>query len=237
MQRNLLTFVSFLAVGIIILEIIVIICLHRISERGKDNKIIQDKHYLELNLKFQYLKTFLIFASVVIIFLGWNVKSQVAEELKFDIGSIAKEQIDSINRKTEAVNKSISQLENRKNEIQKEIETLTYKNEQLKEKHNKLNDELNKRISDIETLLRIYIVSDIPYKVKDLDTIYYKNMPKPINAKRLPDFKKPPIINIQTTSDFQVSIDTSTIDYTVIKSGAIGSEEEGLLTLWIVDRY
>jgi len=237
MQWTLLTIVAILGSVIIIVEIIALSNLYKISKRGKDNKVIQDKRYLELNLKFQYLQTLIVVGGISLVFLGWNVKSQVAEELKFDIRLIKEEQIDSINRKIEDVNKSIVQLENRRDIIQKEIETLTSENEQLKKKHTKLNDEIGKRTADIETLLRIYIVSDIPYKVKNLDTLYYKNLPRPINAKKLPDFRKPPVINIQSTSDIHVSIDTTTTDYFVFKSGFAGVETEGTLTLWIVDRY
>ena len=236
MQSNLLTFISVIAVGIFILEVIVIIYLHQVSKKGKDNKVIQDQHYLELNLKFQYLLTFFLLASAMIFFLGWNVKSQVAEELKFDISSIAEEQIDSINRKTETINKSIAHLENRKNEIHEEIETLTAENEQLKEKHKRLNDELTKRSLDIKTLLRIYIVVDVPIDFNNKKTRFYFKDLKPINADKLPDFKKPPIVNIQaTTPQIYEIVDNESKDYVVIRA-SLGEGGKGKITFWIVER-
>jgi len=169
--------------------------------------------------------------------LGWNVKSQVAEEVKFDIESIADEQIKNINRKTTTLDKSITQLESRRNQIQMEIDTLNSENEKLKAKHKKLNDELTKRITDIETLLRIYIVTDVPFHYKEKpDTIYYKDLPSPINAKKLPDFEEPPIVNIQSTSDLGIVIYEKTKDYMVIKFSAAGYKAKGTLTFWIVER-
>lgn len=236
MQRDLLTIVSYLVSGLIILEIVVIFYLHRLLRRGKDSKVIRDEHYLELNLKFQYLKTLIVLGGVIIVFLGWNVKSEVADEVKFDIKTIADKQIENINRKTNSLNKSITQLENRRNKIQKEIKILISKNESLKEKHKKLNAELTKRISDIETLLRIYIVTDIPFKLKmEPDTLYYRDL-KPINAARLPDFKKPPVINIQRTSDIAVWVSERTTDFVVVNYGPASTAEKGTLTFWIVDR-
>ena len=95
-------------------------------KRGKDNKVIQDKHYLDLNLKFQYLQTLIVVGGISLAFLGWNVKDQVAKELKFDISSFKEEKLDSINQKIQGFNDSLDQLGNRKDDIQKEIKTLTY---------------------------------------------------------------------------------------------------------------
>ncbi len=240
MQMNLLTFVSFLASLIIGLEITVIFNLRQLSKKGKDNRIMQDKHYIELNLKFQYLQTFLILAGILIVFLGWNVKDQIIEGIRVEIKSDVEKQVkkvEDVNMKIENINKEINKLENRKVEIEKDIESLTAENEQLKKQHKKLKNELEKRTVDIKTLLRIYIVTDIPYGSKDIDTLYYKDLPNPINAKELPEFKKTPVVNVQTTTDKQVFILECTTDYMIINLSAVSTSEGGILTLWIVDRY
>jgi len=81
--------------------------------------------------------------------------------------------------------------------------------------------------------LHIYIVTDLEIELeKDSTRIYYAKL-KPINARKLPEFSEPPIVNIQATGLVFETI--STKDYIEIIPIA-GGEGPLLVTLWIVER-
>ena len=92
------------------------------------------------------------------------------------------------------IDSSINKLNISYNNIDTQAEILNIKTSNL-------NKIISERLRYLQTILNIYIVADIPVKINITDDrpeklIFYYNKLKPINADKLLNFKKPPIVNI-----------------------------------------
>lgn len=246
MHINLLTCLIVISVGILLLNILILTTLQKLKKTSKETNLSYDKNYLDLNLKFQLLLTTLIMAGVTITFLGWNVKSQISQELKKEILSDIKIKIDTINSETDTLKTRINETNDVYSVYKKKLNSIEEKYVAADKNYKLLNDETNKRISNIKTLLSIYVVADIPVKINDMSKpirFVYSKM-KPLNSQNLPEFKKPPLINIQPSAGaLAFSITNITKDFieivpTMITMKNLDSNEmvETKLTFWLVER-
>jgi len=95
--------------------------------------------------------------------------------------------------------------------------------------------------SEIETLLSIYVVPDLRIVQEEPIRFYYKDL-QPINAKNLPHFKQPPIVNFQQTeSSVTLYITELTKDFVEFTTASNfwdeADKKRGInITLWIVER-
>ena len=82
-------------------------------------------------------------------------------------------------------------------------------------------------IKKIDFLNQVYIVTDIPYQEsqKGLDTIYFKNL-KTISGNKLPNFSRPPSINVSPYKGIQLVLQDVTNEYFSVYMWSKGTWEE-----------
>jgi|GEM_PF-3652352 len=235
MQSNLITVLVFVCVGILVTNLVTIITLFLLKRKSKDNKVISDEKYLDLNIKFQYLITILIMGGFLLAFIGWNTKSQIIKELKGEILIDTKQQIDAISIAGDSLELKFTKLGQLQKKQREKINELNSQNDNLQSKLVDISASIEKKDEFIKTLLHIYIVTDVDLHFeKNVARLYYKDL-RPINARKLPEFKEPPIVNIQTKSGLVFNIQSNTKNYIEI-SPIAGDGGPFLLTFWIVER-
>lgn len=210
MQNNLLTWAVIFLGGIIVLNVIIILQLIKLK---KDVNIqnFPDERYWELKLKLHVLIITVTLVGSAIVFLGWNIKSQISMELKTEILEDTREEINTTKNSADSLRIHLNSLKDKINsfassysKINTQSEKTKYLLSDLNTKTQELEAEVQRRISDIKTLLKIYVVPDIRINLKDRKIkLYFKDM-NPVNSSALPIFTKPPAV--LTVGDYKAGI-------------------------------
>lgn len=240
MRTSIEYFLIIFSLGIFITNILILISLFKIKKSIKDSSFSQDERYYELKLRIQVLIITTVIAGFAISFLGWNIQDNIIQSVKRDIGSEISPLINKMKDEANQASQNINLLSGQYNEQSKNISKITSINNILGNKVDSLNNIVGKKLENLKTLLNIYIVSDLNLNLESGDqTFYFRNM-KPINADRLPIFKKDPIVNIQTDNSLGVDIVKITKEYIVLSpSHGIITEQgkalPGKITLWFIE--
>jgi hypothetical protein len=249
MQNNLLTWTTIFLVGIIILNTIIILQLRKLKKEV-DKQNFPDERYWELKLRIHALITTVIIVGAAIVFLGWNIRSQISSELKTEVLVDTRDDIrdamgsaDSLGNVLDSLKEKVKSFSSSYLEINSESIRAQGLLSDLNNEVDKLDDEVQKRISDIKTLLKIYVVPDIRWKKNQEASkrFYFKDM-KPVNSSSLPLFSKPPSILILGNYKVGAVITDLTREYvelllvsttTATKSDEI--KDHYSLTFWVVE--
>jgi predicted nuclease of restriction endonuclease-like RecB superfamily len=160
----------------------------------------------------------LIIVSVLIAFMGWDIRSQIVSEVTRDVST---------------------DIENFSVQIDSSLKLINAKTASFLRETEQFQKTLSERYTNIETLLGIYVVPDIKI-MGDNQRLYFKDL-HPINAEKLPIFRKPPIVDVQQSGLVRdVLIIQHTKDYIELSLSSVGenvtSEKPLFVTLWIVER-
>ncbi len=242
MQENILTVAVIVLVCVLISEGIVIFQLFKLKKSLND-KNYPNERYFDLKLRIHSLQLTLIVVTSVIIFLGWNIKSQIISSIKTDINKQIQPDISMVKAKTDSIKSDYTTLNKELANKVTEINKLNKKYVSLSNGFNKINNIMLKKLEHLKTLLNIYVVPNLEldtlnFKPNNYDTkFYFKNL-KPINASKLPIFKSQPIVNIQTHWGLGLKIVELTNNYIVVAPVTeilfTGRIELKTFTLWII---
>ena len=240
MQENILTVILIIAIGILISTIYSTFCLRKLKRKSSAYSGKFDDRYLDLNLKFQLILSTIIMASIVIAAFGWNVKSQIVSELRNEVRETIKYDLDSLENSLDRFEKDINEFDQIQNKQTKELNRIAKETETARDTLASLGSEVEARLTKLRTLLSIYVVADLPATYdwsSESDSTYlryYFSEMNPINATKLPIFKKPPIVNVQSLN-LLFAVYRITTDYVdVAPYGNMGRDTK--LTFWIVQR-
>ena len=223
-------------------HIYLIYYLRKFKKGAKKKSEIQDEKYLSLNIRIQTIVTTMFVAGVALAVLGWNIKTQIVSDVIDSVTAEAQIHLDKIGKGATEISDKIQDQVSTYDTLQRHIGKLRKSQIESMKMLTDFNSELQNKSKDIETLLNIYLVTDVPVKadpMKDANEkmrFYYKNL-KPINAKKLPLFKSAPIVLIHPASGgVDISIWKNTNKYFELQHPMYVTKTDIKLTFWIVER-
>jgi len=212
MQDNLITITIMILIGVFLSELVAIYQLHKLKG-NINNGSNHNTDYFDLKLRLHSLQLTVIFATFLIVFLGWNIREQIVNSIKTEISGQIEPDIESIKSKADFLKSNYDSLNIDLTKKISEVNQLSKNYAILMKDYDNLNNLMNRKIEHLSTLLNIYLVPNLVFDFKKDSTKYYFNNLIPVNAKKLPEFKTLPFISIQTDWGLGLHIDMLTKDY------------------------
>ena len=239
MQENILTIAVIILIGIFISELIANYQLYGLKKNIKKDSNLNES-YFDLKLRLHSLQLTVAFATFLIVFLGWNIKEQIIDSITGDISAQIEPDVKLIRSKADSLKTNYDSLSLNLTKKIAEINQLSKYYLALRKDYENLNSLMNLKLEHLSTLLNIYLVTNLELDPSKRSTkLFFKDL-VPVNANKLPEFKTPPFINIQTDWGLGLNIDELTNSYIVISSvkGVIVDDtfKFGKLTLWIIPK-
>jgi len=225
------TFTIILLIVIFILIVSDVYFLWKIFKSiGKKKKSLPDERYFELKYNINLLKAVSAILIFLLGFLGITTYQDITSipesdfEEKFSVQDEKIKTLDSIVKNYEGL------VESLKSEEGKSIENLN----DVKREFGLINQKINSTQNALKYTPQIFIIRNIPVepdKERVTQTIYFNKL-RTIDGKKLPNFKKPPIINIQGLNVVSV-VDEITSEYFKLLH-TIESDGKQELDLWLI---
>lgn len=223
------TFTIILLIIILVLIASDVYFLWRILRKvGKKKKGLPDERYFELKYNINLLKAVSAILIFLLGFLGFTTYQDITSivesdfEEKFENQDKRIKALDSIVKNYESLVKSLKSVEG------KSIENLN----DIKREFGLINKKVSQTQEALKTTPQIFIVKNVVIS-EDEQKIYFSKL-RTIDNEKLPNFKEPPIVNMQCLgADVLVSeVTTEYIEFTNWVTGK--NYDKANCDLWIV---
>jgi uncharacterized membrane protein YqhA len=223
------TFITILLIVILVLVASDVFFLYKIyKDVGEKKKGLLDEKYFELKYNINLLKAVSAIVIFLIGFLGFTTYGEIIKNVEKDISTKYSEQNTRIDSLTHILSKYelfVDSLELRKNESVQNLDDIN-------RKFNLLNRKLDKNEEALQIVPQIFIVKNVSIS-EDEQKINFSSL-RTIDNQKLPNFKEPPIVNMQCLgADILVSeVTTKYIEFTNWVTGK--NHQKANCDLWIV---